>query len=240
MLRPNTATIVGKLYNNSPSDRDSGFSYYYMGISIGSFLAPLFIGTIGQTINYHFEFSLSTFFMGVGLIIFTIIFSRKFTQPNYKIVPNPISKEEKNKFKIILAFSMVAIIIFIIISYLMNILNLTLIKHIVTIVVVGILVYYFTFLLTSRKVTYDERKKVIGFIPLFIALVLFAMLFESGGTVIADLVTHANNHIGSFTIIEAWYQSINPLSVAIISGVFAFVWYKMGNRNLKITTKVII
>lgn len=43
-LKPNISTIVGKLYPENDPRRDSGFTIFYMGINLGSFLATLICG----------------------------------------------------------------------------------------------------------------------------------------------------------------------------------------------------
>src|SRR5690606_34323183 len=40
-LKPNISTIVGRLYPQGDARRDAGFTIFYMGINIGSFVATL-------------------------------------------------------------------------------------------------------------------------------------------------------------------------------------------------------
>ena len=58
LLKPNVSSVVGDLYSPEDTRRDSGFSIFYMGINLGGFLAPIIVGTVGQTYNYHLGFSL--------------------------------------------------------------------------------------------------------------------------------------------------------------------------------------
>lgn len=41
LFKPNISSLVGKLYPPGDPRRDSGFTYFYMGINIGALLAPL-------------------------------------------------------------------------------------------------------------------------------------------------------------------------------------------------------
>ena len=45
LLKPNISAMVGGLYCENDTRRDSGFSIFYMGINIGAVLAPLVCGT---------------------------------------------------------------------------------------------------------------------------------------------------------------------------------------------------
>ena len=41
LFKPNISTMVGKLYQPSDVRRDSGFTFFYMGINLGAFFAPI-------------------------------------------------------------------------------------------------------------------------------------------------------------------------------------------------------
>ncbi|NCV38677.1 MAG: hypothetical protein EBW64_05195 [Betaproteobacteria bacterium] len=51
-FKPNISSMLGNLYLSKPEKlRDEGFSYFYIGINIGAFLAPLVIGFIGEFVQ---------------------------------------------------------------------------------------------------------------------------------------------------------------------------------------------
>lgn len=70
LLKPNISSIVGNLYSESDTRRDSGFSIFYMGINLGALVAPLVVGTLGQQYNFHLGFGIAAVGMMVGLSIF--------------------------------------------------------------------------------------------------------------------------------------------------------------------------
>jgi POT family proton-dependent oligopeptide transporter len=70
-LKPNISTIVGKLYAKDDPRRDSGFTIFYMGINIGSFLATVLCGWLGETFGWKYGFGAA----GIGMIIGLISFS---------------------------------------------------------------------------------------------------------------------------------------------------------------------
>ena len=70
-LKPNISTIVGKLYAEDDPRRDSGFTIFYMGINIGSFVATLLCGWLGETFGWKYGFGAA----GIGMIIGLISFS---------------------------------------------------------------------------------------------------------------------------------------------------------------------
>lgn len=69
-LKANISTIVGALYEKGDARRDGGFTIFYMGINLGSFLATLACGYLGQTYGWKYGFGLAGFGMLFGLIVF--------------------------------------------------------------------------------------------------------------------------------------------------------------------------
>lgn len=75
-LKPNISTIVGKLYSQNDPRRDSGFTIFYMGINIGSFVATILCGWLGETFGWKYGFGAA----GIGMIIglFTFLYGQKY------------------------------------------------------------------------------------------------------------------------------------------------------------------
>lgn len=70
-LKPNISVIVGKLYPDNDPRRDSGFTLFYMGINVGSLVAILLCGWLGETYGWKYGFGLA----GVGMIFGMLTFA---------------------------------------------------------------------------------------------------------------------------------------------------------------------
>lgn len=96
MLKPNISTMVGGLYPRGDIRRDKGFTIFYIGINIGSFLASIIVGYVGEVIGWHYGFGLA----GIGMLIGLLVYY--FGQPYLKDVGNfmgdSTSKEDKESF----------------------------------------------------------------------------------------------------------------------------------------------
>ena len=66
-LKPNISSIVGDLYPEGGARRDAGFSVFYMGINLGSFLGQTLV-SLFATWNWHYGFGLAAIGMLFGLI----------------------------------------------------------------------------------------------------------------------------------------------------------------------------
>ena len=61
---------MGKLYPENDPRRDSGFTIFYMGINVGSLIATLICGWLGETYGWNYGFGLAGIGMILGLITF--------------------------------------------------------------------------------------------------------------------------------------------------------------------------
>ncbi len=92
-FKPNISSLVGTLYTENDTRRDSGFSIFYMGINIGAALGGLICGYVGKEINWHYGFGIAGIFMAVGLIVF--VFGKKSLgnrglPPNVEALKKPV------------------------------------------------------------------------------------------------------------------------------------------------------
>ena len=94
LLKGNISTIVGKLYSDNDSRRDSGYTIFYMSINIGSTLGFLICAWLGEKIGWHFGFGAAGIGMAFGVYQFI----------NYKHLlgdagekPNDMEDSKRNK-----------------------------------------------------------------------------------------------------------------------------------------------
>ena len=73
LFKPNMTTLVGHLYEADDPRRDGGYTYFYMGINLGAFLANFVAGTLGELYGWHYGFSVAGVGMLIGLLMFTWI-----------------------------------------------------------------------------------------------------------------------------------------------------------------------
>jgi proton-dependent oligopeptide transporter, POT family len=79
-LKANISSLVGELYEQGDVRRDSGFTIFYMGINLGSFLATIICAWLGDEYGWSYGFGAAGVGMFFGLIDFYLwkkIFQRK-------------------------------------------------------------------------------------------------------------------------------------------------------------------
>lgn len=99
-------------------------------------------------------------------------------------------------------------------------------------VIVHAAVAYFAVMLTSHKVDQVERRRVTAFIPLFLAGFVFFSLYQQQFAVVVRYVDERlNRTLFGWELPIAWANSINPIFIILLAGVFAALWTKLGPRQ---------
>ncbi|WP_026314516.1 peptide MFS transporter [Heyndrickxia acidiproducens] len=231
LLKPNAASAVGELYGEKDLRRDSGFSIYYMAVNFGALIAPLIVGTIGQKYNYHLGFSIAAIGMFFGLVMFAVT-KKKSLGLAGSIVPNPLTPEEKKSSLTKIGLGTIALIIILAITIPTKILNLN--RFIGLISILGFLIpaWYLVMMYFNKKTTSDERSRLLAYIPLFIASIVFWAIEEQGASLLAVYAAERTQlDFGGFHILPSWFQTLNPLFIVIFAPVLASLWVKLGNRQ---------
>lgn len=231
LLKPNVSNIVGDIYADGDNRQDAGFSIFYMGINMGSFIAPLIVGTIGLKYNFHFGFGLAAVGMFLGLVMFLYTKKKNLGLAGTQI-PNPLTTGERKK--VFLIFGIAIVVLGTLLAIAIPNGWLTFNSFIAIVGILGFLIptIYFFVMYFSPKTSEEEQSHIIAYIPLFIASVMFWTIAEQGSTILALYAdTRTNLNFMGITISPAWFQSFNPMFIILLSPVFAWLWVKLGDRQ---------
>jgi proton-dependent oligopeptide transporter, POT family len=70
LFLPSLPSQINGLYQPEDPRRHLAYNYYYVGVNLGGFLAPLGVGTIGELYGWHWGFTVAGFGMITGLAIY--------------------------------------------------------------------------------------------------------------------------------------------------------------------------
>ena len=224
-LKANATAVVGTLYSADDPRRDAGFSLFYLGINLGAFFGPILTGLLQTTMGFHWGFGLAAVGMGIGLLQYAI--GRKGLPDAARVVPNPLPHSRYAMWIGITVGAAVALAALVLLGVITPG-NLDLVVILITVVAA---VSYFVVILGSNRITAIERSRVLGFIPLFIVSVGFWSLYQQQFTVLTIYSDkQLDRSIFGWEMPVSWVQSINPIFIIVLSGVFAALWTKLGNR----------
>jgi POT family proton-dependent oligopeptide transporter len=231
-FKPNISSFLGTFYEMDDPRKDGAFSIFYMGVNIGSFLATLTCGYIGQQINWHYGFGIAGIGMVIGLITFWI-FSRGFGDKG--LPPKEVMEGKRKVFGRkpdvpIMILSLVAIPVCASILDLDELMSTLLL--VISVLIIGYLIYH---AVTSKEKVEGQRLQVV--VVLFFFHAIFWALFEQAGgslTLFAD--KNVDRFIGNTEIPASIFQSLNPLFIMLLAPLFSYIWIKLRNSGKEPST----
>ena len=223
-LKATATSIVGTLYSADDTRRDAGFSLYYLGINLGAFFGPLLTGLLQTTLGFHFGFGLAAVGMAAGLVQYSI--GRKRLPDVAREIPHPLPR---SRFPLVVAAA-VGFVLLVVVLVLTGVVTASNLGLIVIVVTALAAVVYFVVILSA--VTGDERSRVVAFIPLFLTSVAFWSIYQQQFTVITIYSDERlDRDLFGWDFPVSWVQSINPIFIIVLSGVFAALWTRLGTRQ---------
>ena len=225
-LKANATSVVGTLYAPDDARRDAGFSLFYLGINLGAFIGPIVTGALQSSVGFHWGFGAAAVGMAAGLVQYS--FGRRALPAASRRVPNPLPASRRG----LVVGAAAAGIVVVAVLVLLGVIRADNLAGIVILVVVAASIAYFAVIVSSPAITATERSRVIGFIPLFVVNVGFWSLYQQQFTVLTIYSDERlNRDIFGWEMPISWVNSINPIFVIILSGVFAAIWTRLGSRQ---------
>ncbi len=253
-FKPNISTMVGDLYHDNDSRRDSGFSLFYSGINIGALLSGLTIAYIGTSISWSLGFGLAgvCMLLGLGLFLKTQKSLGPIGQPPFpeKLVEKNALGLSKNLTVYLASLAMIPFFFLMVyypfdidFTFLMGPVKLETGKlapylvqfsDLFMIVLAAVILGYLVYILT--KVKKEEFGKLLVAVVLIIFSALFWSFFEQGGGSLNYFaVGNVSNHGLNMTSVN---NSLNSLWVVLLAPLVGFLWVWLSKRKAEPNTSV--
>ncbi len=218
-FKANISSIVGNLYADGDTRRDSGFTIFYIGINIGALLATTVVAEVGNIYGYEYGFALAGLGMLAGLLFFI---GGQNTFRHVAEAPDPVKLNAPYlgplslKWTTILG-SLLAV----------PVLYLLMVNAFVVGYLLAVIAAYVIFNLMSRGIKEGNvlRDRMIVFIILMVFNIVFWACFEQAGT---SLTLFADRNVDR--VIFGWEmgaattQFFNPAFIIIMGSVFSLLW----------------
>ncbi|MFI9625222.1 peptide MFS transporter [Streptomyces sp. NPDC052042] len=239
LLKPNVASMVGKLYRTDDERRDAGFALYYMGINIGAFLGPLVTGWLGDHASWHWGFSAAALGMTLGLIQYVLgrrhLIGRRHGA-EFALPPQSMRRAVR-----FIVAGAVAVAVLATALALTGWLTMGRFVDVLTLMSVIAPVVYFVVMFRSPRVTAEERGRLRPYVVLFLSSVVFNfILFQAYSTMMLLASTNARTEILGFHFPAGWYASALGAFEVALAPVVAAVWARMGPRQPHASNKIAI
>ncbi|MDT8910861.1 peptide MFS transporter [Amycolatopsis sp. PS_44_ISF1] len=225
-IKGNATAMVGTLYRADDSRRDGGFTLFYMGINIGALVGPLLTGLAQQEVGFHLGFGIAAVGMAIGLVQYVL--GRRNLPDEARTVPNPLPRAHRPA-AIGVGVLFVVVVVAAVLAGWVTAANLATVTAAVIAVASVIL---FAVVLSSKRITKVERRRVLSFIPMFVASAVFWSLYQQQFTVVTIYADkRLDRGLFGWTMPVSWVSSIGPVFVILLAGVFAAVWTRLGDRQ---------
>ncbi len=236
LLKGNVSIIVGRLYAPDDARRDAGYSIFYMGINIGSFLAPLVCGYLGQRVNWHAGFAAAGIGMAVGLLQYATGRRHLGDAGLHPASTMPGIHADRRVFYMTTTAVMFVLALGALV-HLSGIVRVTatMLADAAGYLLLAITIGFFGWLyFLSHGWSPNERKRLYVIGLLFVGAALFWSQFEQAGSTLnlfADRSTR--NTVAGWEFPSTWYQAANALFIIVFAPVFAWLWVALARRGLE-------
>lgn len=256
-FKPNISSLVGQLYKENDTRKDSAYTIFYMGINVGGMLGPLacgFFGNTGNPADFKWAFLIGAIAMLISLVVQKLYHNKYVLSPEGKILgetpgtdQSDSKPETREKHEILsappkAALNPVTIIIGMLcfaglmigamyldtkINYLFYLLS-------------GSFLFIIFFIFSDKNLTKEEKQRIWVMIIIAFFVVFFWGAYEQTGaslTLFADRQTNKNLW-GDYHMPTAYFQSFNSAFIIIFAPVFAWFWLKLGNKQPSTISKM--
>jgi POT family proton-dependent oligopeptide transporter len=225
-VKATATSLVGTLYAPDDERRDAGFSLFYLGINLGALVGPLLTGLLQKDWGFHYGFGLAAVGMAIGLTQYAL--GRKNLTGPAREVANPLPAGRR----VLVAVVAAAVVVVIAVLAFAGLIPARRLSTIVVVLSILTAIAYFAVILSSNRINGTERRRVIAFIPMFVASAAFWSLYQQQFTVVTIYSDkRLDRNLFGWTMPVSWVQSINPVFIIILSGVFAALWTWLGHRQ---------
>ncbi|MEP3892070.1 MAG: oligopeptide:H+ symporter [Hellea sp.] len=234
-LKANISTIVGSLYGVGDTRRDSGFTIFYMGINLGSFLASIACGYLGITYGWKYGFGLAGIGMLLGLLTFLVF------QPwleGKAEPPNPAKLKEKflGPISVELACYLAGLLIIgVAMFFVMNPDGFGKV-----LLPLGIAMFaYLLFFAFTKCEKGKERDKMLAAIYFVLAQIPFWALFEQAGSSL-NLFTDrlVDRTMFGWEVPAPVFQALNAGFIFLFAPFMAWLWIALAKKKKNPSTPV--
>ncbi|MEO0467092.1 MAG: peptide MFS transporter [Pseudomonadota bacterium] len=234
-LKANISTIVGALYEFDDPRRDSGFTLFYMGINLGSFLSSVTCGILGIVYGWQYGFGLAGIGMLLGLIVF--IWGQKYLDGAAE-PPNPevLKKSFLGPINVEMACYLAGLgIIAVAMAIVMN-------AEVIPdwfVGALGILIFVFLVGYSIANLKGNERKRMFAAIYFVLAQIPFWALFEQAGSSL-NLFTDrlVDKNMFGVEVPAPVFQALNAGYIVIFAPILAWLWIALAKRGREPSTPV--
>ena len=225
-FKPNISTMVGRLYSDDDKRKDSAFTIFYMGVNVGSTLAPLICGLIGNTghpEDFKWGFLASCIGMIIGAVVFQIFKNKYICDPDGNPVGIAPQKKDDNLQSLEKDDGWISTVgsVFSGADWIGSLIY-------ATVIVMPVLI------ITDHSLNRSEKIRIgIIYVIAFFVIFFWAAYEQAGASLTFFADEQTDRNIGGWEMPAAYFQSFNPIMLVVLAPVFAGLWSFLGRKGIE-------
>lgn len=245
-FKPTVTSLVGQLYK--PGDRrlDSAYTIFYMGVNVGSFLAPLVCGYFGETDDPN-DFKWGFLIAGIVTVFTVVLFESQ--KNKYLIGPDgeqlgiipdakkgqPIETkatclsetEKKKRKRNYLLLGLLALVLAATFYWCFD-------GDWISVGIFTACIVLPVSILIEGSLTKIERSRIfVIYIIAFFVIFFWAAYEQAGASLTLFASEQTNRNILGWEMPASWIQSFNPFFVVILAAIMPGVWGTLNKRGME-------
>lgn len=221
LFKANPMSLISKLYDKGDPALDGAMTLYYMAINIGSVVSMLITPVVAAKYGYMHAFLVSTFGMLLGLISYTVFYSKI----KHISTEAGLKKIGLSKYVVVIFSSFIAILL------IGNVLeNTQLCTTIVALIAIGASIYFFIKLFQQEK--YEQKRMIVALILIVQGIVFFVLYQQMPTSLNFFAVNNVDTHFLGMTLEPEQWQVLNPLVIVIMSPVLSVLYRKVPGTHV--------
>lgn len=245
-FKPTVSSLVGQLYEPGDKRLDSAYTIFYMGVNVGSFLAPLVCGYFGETGNpndFRWGFLIAAVVTVLTVVLFETQKSKYLIGPDGKplgIIPDARKEQPKadntgrkatdagsRKTRNYLLLSLLAIVLAGFFYWCFG-------NDWISIGIFTACIVFPVSILLEGSLTKIERDRIfVIYIIAFFVIFFWAAYEQAGASLTLFASEQTDRVILGWEMPASWVQSFNPLFVVILAAIMPGVWSALGKRGME-------
>lgn len=249
-FKPNISTMVGRLYRSDDKRKDAAYTIFYMGVNVGSLLAPLICGVLGNTGNpadFKWGFLASSIGMLLSGIIFYLLKNRYLIDPDgnpigqvpIQTVPPTESKTPSSNRRSIFMIAGVVLLTLLFSMHPDKIGNGSISDWFTgadwigsTIFVTALIIP--VVIITDSSLTRIEKMRIgVIYIIAFFVIFFWAAYEQAGASLTFFADEQTNRNLFGWEMPAAYFQAFNPIFIVTLAPLMAGLWSILNRKGIE-------
>ena len=235
--------MVGDLYERDDRRTDSAFTIFYMGINIGSLLAPFLCGFLTKDGGWNnpAAFKWGFFCAGVSMTLSVIVFliwkNKYLIGPDGKpigLTPQRLPASNDVQTKKESPVRIWGCIIGTVILTVLFSLHADNFNDYISAAIYAASISLPTMIITDKGLTRQEKLKIgVIYIIALISIVFWACYEQAGTSLTIITDKQCDRMVGKYELPTAWFQSINPIVIVLFAPLMAGLWDILAKHRIE-------